>query len=325
MAAKSGSAIAYDRVSKRYTDSARASVEDVSLTVEPGELVVLLGPSGCGKTTLLKMTNRLIEPTSGTISIDGADIRSLHAHTLRRGIGYVIQQTGLFPHMRIADNIAVVPKMLGWDKKQIAIRVDELLTLVGLDPLDYRRRYPSQLSGGEQQRVGLARAMAADPSMMLMDEPFGALDAITRVRLQDELLRIHRQIGKTILFVTHDIEEAVRLADRIVIMREGKLVQFDAPLNIVLHPADSFVRELVGAEDVLRRLSLIPVTQVMDASTCGSSMSVPSTAHLRDALSILMETRLSAIDVVDESGKPIGQIGLNQVLNASTPQTGEPA
>jgi osmoprotectant transport system ATP-binding protein len=229
---RGASAIAFEHVSKVFPGAARPAVNDVSLTVEPGEFVVLLGPSGCGKTTLLKLVNRLYEPTSGQIVIDGEPSAALPAPQLRRRIGYVIQQAGLFPHYRVWENVATVPRLLGWDKRRIAARVDDLLGLVGLPPAEYRMRYPAQLSGGEQQRVGLARALAADPTMVLMDEPFGALDAITRTRLQDEVRRIHRQLRQTTLFVTHDIEEAVRLADRIVVMRAGQVVQYDTPLAI---------------------------------------------------------------------------------------------
>ncbi|MGE3796440.1 MAG: ABC transporter ATP-binding protein, partial [Thermomicrobiales bacterium] len=235
-----GSLIEFRDVSRVYPGSTGAAVSQVTLTIQPGTFVVLLGPSGCGKTTLLKMVNRLIEPTSGTILIDGADVRGMSAPDLRRRIGYVIQQTGLFPHMRIEENVAVVPKLLKWSKPEIDTRITELMALIGL-PEEYRKRYPAQLSGGEQQRVGLARALAVDPSMMLMDEPFGALDAITRNRLQEELLRIHGELKQTILFVTHDIDEAVRLADCVVVMRKGEIVQTGTPLEIVSRPADDFV------------------------------------------------------------------------------------
>jgi osmoprotectant transport system ATP-binding protein len=224
------SAISVERVSKQFAGEGRPAVDEVSLAVEPGSFVVLIGPSGCGKTTLLKTINRLYEPTAGRVLVDGRDAASVPATELRRGMGYVIQQSGLFPHLRVEQNIAVVPELLGWERARIDRRVDELLELIGL-PRDYRRRYPRQLSGGEQQRVGLARALAADPAILLMDEPFGALDTITRVRLQDELLKIQRQLRKTVIFVTHDIEEALRLADRIAVMRAGKLVQYDAPLR----------------------------------------------------------------------------------------------
>ena len=296
----------------------RPAVDSVELTVDPGRFVVLLGPSGCGKTTLLKMVNRLIEPTGGRILIDGTDAASLPAPTLRRGIGYVIQQTGLFPHMRIEQNVAVVPNLLGWSKERTDRRIDELLDLVGLEPKAYRRRYPRQLSGGEQQRVGLARALAAQPGTLLMDEPFGALDAITRHRLQIELKEIHRRLRPTILFVTHDIEEAVRLADEIVVMRLGHVVQHGHPLEIVLRPADDFVRDLVGADDVLRRLSLIPVTAVARTDPAlGTARSVPASASLRDALSALLESGDQELTVKNEDGDSIGMVDLNAVMAAS--------
>jgi len=324
----SASAIAFDHVSKLYPGATRASVADATFLVEPGSFVVLLGPSGCGKTTLLKMVNRLYEPTSGQITIDGMDIRSLPAPALRRRIGYVIQQTGLFPHMRIGDNVAVVPRLLGWDKKRISTRVDDLLDFVGLPPAEYRRRYPAQLSGGEQQRVGLARALAAEPTTLLMDEPFGALDAITRTRLQDEIRRIHERFGQTILFVTHDIEEAVRLADRIVVMRAGEIIQYDEPMRIVMHPANDFVRDLVGAQDVLRRLSLLPVAAVVRPSAPGSSHdTVPAdrpaiarSTNLRTALGILLESGAPQVTVVDEDARPVGTLDLATIQASSAPE-----
>jgi osmoprotectant transport system ATP-binding protein len=294
-------------------------VADVSLAIEPGRLVVLLGPSGCGKTTLLKMVNRLIEPSAGRILIDGEEIHSFPAPALRRRIGYVIQQTGLFPHMRIAQNVAVVPSLLGWDKARIAARVDALLELVGLPPAEYRARYPAQLAGGEQQRVGLARALAAEPTTLLMDEPFGALDAITRTRLQEELLRIHRRLGQTILFVTHDIEEAVRLADQIVVMRTGEVVQFDTPLRIVMRPADDFVADLVGAHDVLRRLSLIRVGDVLGPVDPDARETIPAGADLRMALGQLVENGTTAFAVVDDNRQVIGSVDLRTIEQASRP------
>ncbi|MEA2586667.1 MAG: osmoprotectant transport system ATP-binding protein [Thermomicrobiales bacterium] len=308
-----------------YPGAARPSVADVTLTVEPGRFVVLLGPSGCGKTTLLKMVNRLYEPTSGRILLDGMDVRSLPAPRLRRRIGYVIQQTGLFPHMRVEENIAVVPKLLGWDKGRIENRVAELLTLVGLPPDEYRRRYPARLSGGEQQRVGLARALAAEPTTLLMDEPFGALDAITRTRLQEELRRIHGRFGQTILFVTHDIEEAVRLADQIVVMRAGWVVQFAAPLEIVMHPADDFVADLVGADDVLRRLSLILVADLATPEIVGRGPEIRRTADARSALSLLLESGSKALTVVDDEARPIGSLDLAAIQGASVPTAEAPS
>jgi osmoprotectant transport system ATP-binding protein len=315
-----GSSVTFEAVSKVFPDSPDPAVDSVSFTVNSGEFVVLLGPSGCGKTTLLKMVNRLYEPSSGRILIDGTSTVDLPAPKLRRGIGYVIQQTGLFPHMRIADNIAVVPKLLGWDKRRIRNRVDQLLDVVGLPPDSYRRRYPTQLSGGEQQRVGLARALAAEPTMMLMDEPFGALDAITRGRLQEELLRIHRRFGQTVLFVTHDIEEAVRLADKIVIMRQGRVVQYDTALKIVTEPAEPFVAELVGADDVLRRLSLLAVGAAMEelgrAIPDGQPV-VDRSASMRTALSILLENQTDRLTVVDEESRPVGEITMETVQAVS--------
>jgi osmoprotectant transport system ATP-binding protein len=309
-------AITYDRVTKTYPNGNRSAVTDLSLNVIKGDLVVLLGPSGCGKTTLLKMTNRLIEPTSGSISIDGVEVHSLPAPELRRRIGYVIQQTGLFPHMRVEENIAVVPKLLKWDKRRIDDRVDELLELVGLPPADYRRRYPAQLSGGEQQRVGLARALAVSPGTMLMDEPFGALDAITRSHLQMELRRIHRSLGQTIIFVTHDIDEAVRLADQIVIMREGRIVQAGNPLEIVTNPADAFVSDLVGASDALRRLSLIEAGSLSTPVAAGAlppAESIPAATDVRTAFGTMLGAGLRVIGLTDANGDLIGTLDLDTV------------
>ena len=316
-----GSSITFSNVSKRFPNVEVPAVDDVSFTVKAGQFVVLLGPSGCGKTTLLKMVNRLYEPSSGTITIDDTEIHDLPAPALRRRIGYVIQQTGLFPHMRIADNVAVVPRLLGWDKARTRARVDTLLDVVGLPPETYRRRYPSQLSGGQQQRVALARALAAEPTTMLMDEPFGALDAITRVRLQDELRRIHRRFGQTVLFVTHDIDEAVRLADKIVVMRTGKVVQFDTPLQIVTRPADAFVAELVGADNVIRRLGLISVSSAMVPLTRTATSADPTvsrTASLRAALSQLLEQDPDTLVVVDDDARPVGEITLDAIQALST-------
>lgn len=313
-------AIRYDRVTKTYPSGNRSAVNDLSLDVAKGKLVVLLGPSGCGKTTLLKMTNRLIEPTSGSISIDGVDAHSLPAPELRRRIGYVIQQAGLFPHMRVEDNIAVVPKLLKWDKQRTNARIDELLELVGLAPDSYRRRYPAQLSGGEQQRVGLARALAVAPETMLMDEPFGALDAITRTRLQMELRRIHQQLGQTIIFVTHDIDEAVRLADEIVIMREGRIVQAGDPLEIVTNPADAFVSDLVGASDALRRLSLIEsgsVATPLPARALPPAESIPATTDVRSAFGLMLGAGLQEIGLTDANHNLVGILDLDTVREIS--------
>lgn len=317
-----GSSITIRSLTKHYPGAPRPAVDHVDLDILPGEFIVLLGPSGCGKTTLLKMINRIYEPTSGTVSIDGVDIESMGAPMLRRQIGYVIQQTGLFPHMRIAQNVAVVPKLLKWDQKRIDARVRELLDLVDLPHEDYERRYPTQLSGGEQQRVGLARAIAASPPTMLMDEPFGALDAITRTRLQDELMRIHAHLSQTILFVTHDIEEAIRLADRIVVMDAGAIAQVGTPLEIISEPANQAVADLVGADDVLRRLSLMPARAAIspvDGVVPDGGPTVGADAYLREALSTLVNSGLTQIAVTDESGTPIGILNMDSIQNAASP------
>ncbi len=318
----SGSSISIHALTKRYPGSSAAAVNAVNLDIAPGELIVLLGPSGCGKTTLLKMINRIYEPTSGSIVIDGVEVQSLKASELRRHIGYVIQQTGLFPHMRVAENVAVVPKLLKWDRDRTRERVSQLLEVTGLPPEIYANRYPSQLSGGEQQRVGLARALAAEPPTMLMDEPFGALDAITRTRLQDELKRIHKQFSQTILFVTHDIEEAVRLADRIVVMREGRIVQVGSPLEIVRGPADQFVSDLVGSQDVLRRLSLMPARTAMEplhGTPPDLAQSISGEVFLREALSMLMESGDPFIAVTGSDGTAIGTLSMTSIQRAAAP------
>ncbi|HET7685969.1 MAG TPA: betaine/proline/choline family ABC transporter ATP-binding protein [Candidatus Limnocylindria bacterium] len=255
-----GAVVALEHVTKRYGDADAPAVDDLSLTIPAGEICVLVGPSGCGKTTTMKMINRLIEPTGGRITIDGVDVMSLPAVELRRRIGYVIQQVGLFPHLTIADNVAVVPRLLRWSGTRIRERVDELLELVGLDPAAYRGRYPAALSGGERQRVGVARALAADPPVMLMDEPFGAVDPIRRDRLQNEFLRLQSRVRKTIVFVTHDVDEAIKMADRIAILqRGGILAQYDSPDAILANPASPFVERFVGADRGLKRLSLARV------------------------------------------------------------------
>ncbi len=240
-------AIQYKDLVKKYKDSKSASVDHVNARIEEGEFITILGSSGCGKTTLLKMTNRLIDPTEGQIVLFGEDISTVDPVVARRRMGYVIQQVGLFPHMTVGENIAVIPKLEKWDKDRIYDRVTELLHLVELNPEEYRDRYPSQLSGGQQQRVGLARALVTDPKIMLLDEPFGAIDAITRLNLQNELKALHEGTGKTFLLVTHDINEAFKLGNRVMIMNEGKLLQLDTPEQIVRHPADSFVEALISS------------------------------------------------------------------------------
>src|SRR5437773_4331278 len=258
MAERAGATVELREVTKRYGDT--VAVDRLSFTVPAGRICVLVGPSGCGKTTSLRMVNRLIEPTSGEILIDGQNVLAEDPTQLRRRIGYVIQQTGLFPHQTVADNIATVPRLLGWPKQRTRARVEELLDLIGLDPARVRDRYPTQLSGGERQRVGVARAMAAEPPVMLMDEPFGAVDPIVRERLQNEFLRLHRTLGTTVLFVTHDIDEAIKMGSRVAVMQQGgHLAQYAPPTELLAHPASEFVSRFVGVDRGLKRLSLLKV------------------------------------------------------------------
>ncbi|MGV8083366.1 MAG: ABC transporter ATP-binding protein [Coriobacteriia bacterium] len=268
--------ISLEHVTKRYGD--RIAVNDLTLEVPDGEVCVLIGPSGCGKTTTLRMINRLIEPTSGRILVDGVDTSTLPAEELRRHIGYAIQSVGLFPHMTVAENIATVPRLLGWKPARIRPRVMEMLELAGLDANAYAEKYPRELSGGEAQRVGVARALAGDPPVLLMDEPFGAVDPLNRDRLQAEFARIQRELRKTVVFVTHDADEAIRLADRIALMREGRLQQHDTPEALLDHPANRFVHDFMGADAALKRLARVPVRAVM-------RMDAPI-AHVRDSEAI---------------------------------------
>jgi osmoprotectant transport system ATP-binding protein len=280
-------------VSKHYEGTPTPAVAPLTMDIRRGEFVCLVGPSGCGKTTTLRMINRLVEPTAGEIWIDGRDVTRSDPDQLRRHIGYVIQQVGLIPHMSIGQNVGLVPSMLGWDKKRISARVDELLDLVGLDPSVYRSRYPKQLSGGQQQRVGVARALAADPPVMLMDEPFGAIDPITRERLQTEFLQLQQRIRKTIVFVTHDIDEALRLGDRIAIFAEGsRLAQFDTPLEILTNPADEFVRSFIGEGAALRRLSLLRVGDLPPSLHAGEPVGL--TVGADETVAAVLEKMLTA-------------------------------
>jgi osmoprotectant transport system ATP-binding protein len=308
--------IHFDHVTLQFPHMARPAVNQVSGEVATGELVVILGPSGCGKTTLLKMVNRLYEPTAGRICIDGQDIQRLQPTKLRQRIGYVIQQSGLFPHMTVAENVAVVPKLLKWPNPRIQARIDELLQLVQLPPGEYRDRYPAQLSGGQQQRVGIARALAGDPDYLLMDEPFGAIDAITRSALQAEVLRLQQQLHKTILFVSHDVDEALRLGDRILVMNAGEIVQFDTPFNLLTQPVDPFVHQLLGADDMVRQLGLLPVNAVMMVLPAnyenGSKPTVAAEDNLRDALSLMLKTGAPELSVL-ANGEPVGVLTLDHI------------
>jgi osmoprotectant transport system ATP-binding protein len=312
--ASTGARIEFREATKRYAAREHAAVDRLSLTIDPGEVCVLVGPSGAGKTTALKLVNRLIELSSGDIEIDGRSIRSLDATALRRGIGYVIQQVGLFPHMTIGANVATVPRLLGWERKRITARVAELLELVGLEP-DNAARYPTELSGGQRQRVGLARALAADPPVMLMDEPFGALDPITRTRLQNEFLRLQAEVRKTVVFVTHDVDEAVKVGDRIAILREGGvLAQYDTPDAILARPIDDFVARFVGADRGLKRLSLRTVGELeLEPAGAGEGPAVTPETSLRDAVSLVLAAGATRCVVVDDNTDVVGSLSLDRI------------
>ena len=303
-----GTAIEFRALFKTFGVNAKPAVDRVSLTIEAGSTTALIGPSGCGKTTSLKMINRLIEPTSGEILIDGRDIRDMPVLQLRRSLGYVIQHVGLFPHMSIMRNIAVVPELLGWDRKRIHARVDELLDLVGLEPAEYRNRRPIQLSGGQQQRVGVARALAADPPILLMDEPFGALDPITRANLQREIVDIQRKLRKTIVIVTHDMEEAVKLGDRIVVMEQGHVVQAATPAELLLRPASPFVANLLGEDRLVKLLQTTSVGRLSDpgASAVADVPAISGEASLHQALILFLKTGVDELRVESTDGAATG-------------------
>lgn len=318
----SGVEIVLEHVTKTYPGQSQPAVADVSLTIPAGEIVVFVGPSGSGKTTTMRMINRLIEPSSGRITIGGKDALSIDANKLRRNIGYSIQQAGLFPHMTVAQNIAVVPKLLKWDKRKVAARVEELLDLVGLDPAQFAARYPRQLSGGQQQRVGVARALAADPPVLLMDEPFGAVDPITRGLLQDELMRLQAELRKTIVFVTHDFSEAVKLGDRIAVLGErSRVLQYDTPEAILANPADDTVAGFVGSGASLQQLNLLRVRDVdiEQRPTAYEDDSVADFAAAIDDWGIILDSRdrpirwtdrahLSGVTSLRSVGLPMGEL-----------------
>jgi osmoprotectant transport system ATP-binding protein len=310
---KTAAELVFDEATKRYGDGDPA-VDRLSLTVPAGEICVLVGPSGGGKTTALKLVNRLIELTSGDIRIDGRSIADVDVTALRREIGYVIQQVGLFPHMTVEANIGTVPRLFGRSKSWIATRSQELLELVGLDR-SYGKRYPAQLSGGERQRVGLARALAADPPLMLMDEPFGAIDPIVRTRLQDEFLRLQAEVRKTVVFVTHDIDEAIRIGDRIAILRRGgTLAQYDTPATILARPADDFVAEFVGADRALKALALRTVGELELRESRDGGPLVSRETTLRDALALLIAEHAQSVVVTDGNGTRLGSLTREDIL-----------
>ncbi len=295
--------IKFEHVSKVYTDGFKA-VDSVSFEVPEGEFLVLIGPSGSGKSTTMKMINRMIPHTNGTISIDGKDITKLNPSELRRNIGYVIQQIGLFPHYTIEKNIAIVPELKGWDKEKIKARVKELLIMVDLDPEVYGSRYPKELSGGQQQRVGVARALASDPRVLLMDEPFGALDPITRDQLQDQLITLQRKLKKTIVFVTHDMDEALKLGDRIAIMKDGNLLQIDTPEKILQEPASNFVEEFIGKDRIIQNPELMPVVSVMTTRV------VTSLLNLSPEKALLMMRQQKITSLIIENDLDDSFVGL---------------
>jgi osmoprotectant transport system ATP-binding protein len=315
--------IHFKEVTKVYESAGKqvTAVDNISFSVDQGQICVFLGPSGCGKTTLLRMVNQLISITSGTISINGKSTQTLNPIELRRSIGYVIQQLGLFPNMTIEENICVVPKMLGWDRVKMKRRYNELMELMGLNPEEYCKRYPWQLSGGQQQRIGVARALAADPPVMLMDEPFGALDPIIRDRIQNEFLRIQQNVKKTILFVSHDIDEAIKLGDTIAIFRAGKLMQYGSPDDILSHPKDAFVTDFVGGDRTLKRLSLFTVQDLLDKTGNMRKVTAQAKEHtsctvgpftnLRTALSVVLDSPNCCALVADEQGHSLGIIHLD--------------
>jgi osmoprotectant transport system ATP-binding protein len=321
--------IRYEEATKRY-GAGPAALDRLSLEVPAGETCVLVGPSGGGKTTALKLVNRLVEPTSGRVLIDGRDVASIDPVTLRRGIGYVIQQVGLFPHLDVAANVATVPRLLGWDRRRIDARVDELLDLVGLEPATYRHRRPDELSGGQRQRVGVARALAVDPPVLLMDEPFGAVDPVTRTRLQDEFLGLQRRLRRTVLLVTHDIDEALRLGDRLAVLAGGgRLEQYGTPADVLARPATPFVADFVGAGRTLRRLDLLSAG---DAATVtgtgtgeGGGPTVAAAAPLSDAMAALLTSDAAAVRVIDD-GRAVGVVTLESIRAAlrRASEAGEP-
>ncbi|WP_027664780.1 ABC transporter ATP-binding protein [Rhizobium leguminosarum] len=307
-----------DHVTKNYDGSGQHAVDDLDLLIETGTTVALIGPSGCGKTTTMRMINQLETPTTGRVLVDGRDIARVDQKELRRSIGYVIQQVGLFPHMSIARNVATVPRLLGWEKARSDRRVDELLDLVGLDPGIMRQRLPHELSGGQRQRVGFARALAADPAIMLMDEPFGAIDPITRVRLQDEFRDILRKVKKTVVIVTHDLDEAIKMGDRIAIMRDGRLLQYDTPQEILARPVNEFVESFLGPDRAIKRLSLIAVSMIMTApQPSNGDAEIAADATVHDALALILSGEMPGLHVRAADGTLAGYLSRDTLLRAN--------
>lgn len=310
--------IRFENVVKKYNEKDQPAVDHLDLHIKEGEICMLVGPSGCGKTTTMKMVNKLIKASSGKIFVNGKDIDDIDPIKLRLDIGYVIQDVGLFPHMTIAQNVATVPREKGWDQNKIRNKVDELLELMELDPDVYRDKKPKDLSGGQRQRVGVARALAADPPIMLMDEPFGALDPITRGKLQDEFLRVQEKIGKTIVFVTHDIDEAIKMGDKIAVMRDGQLVQFDSPSVILSNPADEFVSELIGSNSTLKKMNLIKCNDIMRTIP---NIDIAESAE--EAIKLMMKTGVKNLIVTEKGQKLAGYISYRELMKNSGKKIGE--
>ncbi|MDR6830749.1 osmoprotectant transport system ATP-binding protein [Bosea sp. BE271] len=309
--------IRLEGITKRFGAAGKPSVDDVTIEMPEGTTTALIGPSGCGKTTTMRMINRMIEPSAGRIFIEGQDVTELDPVTLRRRIGYVIQQIGLFPHMTVAENIATVPRLLGWTRAKTEERIDELLTLVGLDPERFRSMMPHRLSGGQRQRVGVARALAADPPVMLMDEPFGAIDPIARERLQDEFKEILKRVRKTIVMVTHDLDEAMKMGDRVAIMRDGRLIQYATPDEILAAPADSFVEAFVGPDRALKRLSLRSIDTLMRPGSVADAPAIASGASVREALARLIGSGARSVNVHGAEGAILGHVTRDAILDGA--------
>jgi len=308
----------FKNVSKTYNSDVEA-LKGVTFDVNEGEFVILLGPSGCGKTTLLRMVNQLEDITAGDILLNDQSVQSMDKIKMRRDIGYVIQSTGLFPNMTIEKNAMIVPDLLGWDRKKKSDRFNYLMDLIGLNPDEYRNRYPHELSGGQQQRIGVARALAADPPVMLMDEPFGALDPIIRTRLQEEFLNIQKEIKKTILFVSHDIDEAVKMGDRIALLQDGKIMQYDRPVEILNKPRNEFVSEFVGQDRILKSMSLYSITDLMnvvnlnDVYQSSHAVTVEKETSLRIVISMFLNQEADQLAVIDEANNHLGSITLGLI------------
>lgn len=323
--------IRFENITKRYPSEGSDAVHNLNLEIESGTICMFVGPSGCGKTTTMKMINKLVTPSSGTILIDGRNIEAVDTIELRLSIGYIIQDIGLFPHMTVGENIAVVPGELGWKKDRINARIEELLDLVELDPRIFRNKKPNELSGGQKQRVGVARALAGDPPVMLMDEPFGALDPISRAKMQDEFLRIQEKIRKTIVFVTHDIEEAIKMGDAIVVLRAGQIVQLGSPMEILSNPSDPFVSELIGGRNSLKMLNLMRCSHIMKPLSSAEGQNARKSVQLRplqgylglqttaqDALSEMLRTGERSIFVEDELHNVVGVLDFEDLLKRTS-------